>query len=342
MSRGKTIRAVESSGARSWVLGLMLLLLAPGLGCARAASRGSAASATAPPTMAPMAGGLTPIPTRWQPVRSWLYQLQQLDVERTAASGFDLMVMDYSADGTDDRRYTPEQVARLKTGPRGPRLVLCYMSIGEAEDYRYYWQRDWRPGNPPWLLPVNPQWPGNYPVQYWEPAWKRVIFGGPDAYLDRIIDAGFDGVYLDIVDGYEHFQAQRPTARQEMVDFVREIATYARTVRGRSDFGVFPQNAEPLVDVPGFLDAVTGVGREELYYGNPDANRASPRDFTRNAERLLDQFRAAGKLVLIVDYTQRPEQVANVYGRARQRGYVPYATVRELDRMVVNRGYDPD
>ena len=80
------------------------------------------------------------------------------------------------------------------------------MSIGEAEDYRFYWDTAWESNEPEWLEGENPDWPGNYKVQYWEPDWQAIIFGGPDAYLDIIIAAGFDGVYLDIIDAFEYFE----------------------------------------------------------------------------------------------------------------------------------------
>jgi len=302
-------------------------------------------TAIAEPTAAPP-GDVTPLPTptptRWQSVRSWAFQLQGLDIDRAASSKFDLIVTDYSADGSEQRRHPADRVARLKTGPNGPRLVVAYLSIGEAETYRYYWRHGWRPGNPSWLQAENPRWPGNYPVAYWEPQWKAIIFGSPESYLDKIIDLGYDGVYLDIVDAYQHFERDRPSARQEMVQFVQEIAHHARVTRGKADFGVFPQNGEPLIDIPGFLEVVTGVGKEETYYGNPRDDVASPPDFTVQTEGFLDRFVAAGKVALILDYTQRQEQIADAYTRARARGYVPYATVRALNRLVVNRGFDPE
>ena len=47
-------------------------------------------------------------------------------------------------------------------------------------------------------------------MRYWEDEWQRLILGSPDpaaerGYLDRVIDAGFDGAYLDIIDGDEFF-----------------------------------------------------------------------------------------------------------------------------------------
>ncbi|MFK5973518.1 MAG: endo alpha-1,4 polygalactosaminidase [Flavobacteriaceae bacterium] len=80
------------------------------------------------------------------------------------------------------------------------------MSIGEAEDYRYYWQSEWNTNKPDWLEVVNPDWPGNFKVKYWNTEWKALILGDKNAYLDKIIAADFDGVYLDIIDAFEYFE----------------------------------------------------------------------------------------------------------------------------------------
>jgi cysteinyl-tRNA synthetase len=97
-----------------------------------------------------------------------------------------------------------EQLKKKENG--GKRLVISYMSIGEAETYRYYWQSSWEPGNPEWLVMENPQWAGNYKVKYWEPEWQDIIYGNENSYLQQILDAGFDGAYLDIIDGFDFFE----------------------------------------------------------------------------------------------------------------------------------------
>jgi len=86
----------------------------------------------------------------------------------------------------------------------GKRLLICYMSIGEAEDYRFYWQEDWSMRPPSFLCDENPEWEGNFKVKYWYPSWQKIIYG-PDGYLSKIIASGFDGVYLDIIDAFEYF-----------------------------------------------------------------------------------------------------------------------------------------
>lgn len=120
------------------------------------------------------------------------------------ATNYDVLIMDCFF---DDVLFTPDEVEQLKTKQNGgQRLVISYMSIGEAEDYRYYWQSSWKVGNPSWIKKENPDWEGNYKVLYWEPAWKTIIYGNNESYLKRILDAGFDGVYLDIIDAFEYFE----------------------------------------------------------------------------------------------------------------------------------------
>jgi cysteinyl-tRNA synthetase len=107
----------------------------------------------------------------------------------------------------ENTAFTKEEIASLRTKQNGgSRLIIAYMSIGEAEDYRYYWQENWRSDSPEWLTDENPDWEGNYKVRYWNPEWQAIIFGNSEAYLDKILAAEFDGVYLDIIDAFEYFE----------------------------------------------------------------------------------------------------------------------------------------
>lgn len=117
---------------------------------------------------------------------------------------YDLIIIDLFFN-TD--MLTANDINRLKIKRNGAkRLALCYISIGEAENYRYYWNDDWSVGEPVWIENENPEWKGNYIVRYWEQAWKDIIYGNNNSYIKKIIDAGFDGAYLDIIDAFEYFE----------------------------------------------------------------------------------------------------------------------------------------
>jgi cysteinyl-tRNA synthetase len=118
---------------------------------------------------------------------------------------YDVLIIDLFYEGSDI--LSAHDVAYLKEKSNGgARLVLAYCSIGEAENYRYYWSPSWDTDPPEWLAEENPDWPGNYKVRYWEPEWQEIIYGNDDSYIRKILDAGFDGVYLDIIDAFEYWE----------------------------------------------------------------------------------------------------------------------------------------
>ena len=125
-------------------------------------------------------------------------------LESIQETNYDIVIIDLFY---EDVALTKEEVDSLKIKDNGAsRLVIAYMSIGEAEDYRYYWKSEWESNPPSWMEEENPDWEGNFKVQYWEKEWQDLIYGESDSYLDKIIHAGFNGVYLDIIDAFEYFE----------------------------------------------------------------------------------------------------------------------------------------
>lgn len=264
----------------------------------------------------------------WNAVRSWAYWLDNPDLQQLGASNVDLLVIDYSANGSAARVFTRKQIDQLRqTNPQ--RRVVAYLSIGQAESYRGYWQKSWRPGSPDWLGAEDPHWKGNYWVRYWDPAWQGVIY----PYLDAIIAAGFDGIYLDRIDAYEENYAAGH--EDDMVRFVADLALYAHAHSPLGeDFGIIVQNAEELAaDHPDYVHLVTGIAREEVYIRATNLP-TSPATRTR-VEGYLDLFQQGshGRLVLTVDYATKADLICEALQRARTRGYVPYATQASLDRL---------
>jgi endo-alpha-1,4-polygalactosaminidase (GH114 family) len=67
----------------------------------------------------------------WGEVGSFLYQHQHADPDRISETGFDLIVVTLATAGS-----SPDVIPALKNSPGGPKIVLCYMSIGQSETYR--------------------------------------------------------------------------------------------------------------------------------------------------------------------------------------------------------------
>lgn len=126
-------------------------------------------------------------------------------IQAVTATNYDLLIMDLFFH--DDSPFTAAEINQLKGKANGgSRLLIAYMSIGEAEDYRYYWDTDWNNNQPDWMDKENPNWKGNFKVKYWDADWQAVIYGNDNSYLKQVLDAGFGGVYLDIIDAYEFYE----------------------------------------------------------------------------------------------------------------------------------------
>ncbi len=135
------------------------------------------------------------------------YGNKQELISELAFTNYDLLILDAFF---HDEVFTAEDIQKLKRKRNGgERLVVAYMSIGEAEDYRFYWKDSWDFEPPGWLVEENPFWKGNYKVKYWDKGWKDIVYGNKISYLTKIIDSSFDGVYLDIIDGFYYFETQK-------------------------------------------------------------------------------------------------------------------------------------
>jgi cysteinyl-tRNA synthetase len=323
-------------------------------------SAGHAAAEGHAPEASPIARNLCPPTTVRSPatesstplvVRRWVCLLQADALKALPDKGYDTVVMDYSRDGTERTRYTAAEISRLRT--RGYRNILAYLSIGEAESYRYYFDARWvdRAGEPSsnapcWLGRLNPNWPGNYKVQYWSEEWQQIVLG----YLGRIVSEGFDGIYLDIVDAFEYWSTpgsgestivDKRKAAEYMMQFIERLAAYARA--RNPDFHIVIQNAESILafDTDGrFLSTIDGIGVEDLYYNERVPENSQWID---SRIRFLNIIRNAGKPVMVIDYvyagSMSDRLVRDFIGRTEADGYIPYPAWkdRRLDRVTPTR-----
>lgn len=116
------------------------------------------------------------------------------------ATNYDLLILDLFF---GEETLSAVEVQSLKFKANGAqRLIIAYQSIGSAERFRYYWQSSWKINHPSWIKKKYTGYPDEYWVEFWHPQWQEIMYGNPDAYLDRIMQAGFDGVYLDNVEAY--------------------------------------------------------------------------------------------------------------------------------------------
>ena len=115
-------------------------------------------------------------------------------------TNYDLLLIEVSHNNIF---FTKEQIEALKIKNNGAkRIVIAYLSIGEAEDYRFYWNKKWDKNKPDWIVEENDNWEGNYIVKYWTAEWKDII----KEYQKKLDEIGVDGYLLDTVDTFQYFE----------------------------------------------------------------------------------------------------------------------------------------
>ena len=261
--------------------------------------------------------------------RSWHYNLSDMDVDRIAKVTSDVFVVDF-AKNEGKEPLSPAEVERMKVGPDGKRrFVISYFSVGEAEEFRFYWRPEWKEKPPSWDAGENCAWPKAHKVRYWQDNWKDIIIRGPNSYLKQIIAAGFDGVYLDRIDVFEHHKDTKLDLRGEMKKLVAEIKSTSTALK--PGFFVIAQNAEDLLTERDYRASIDGLGKEDLLYGGTaTGERNKEADIAWSVERLNLLLRDY-KPVFVVEYPKTREQVAAARAEIVKLGMVPTFQHRSLD-----------
>lgn len=276
-----------------------------------------------------------PAPPPKEP-ESWTYQLQNINLDKLAESPHRLVVMDPSRGGEGDSAglWSTEDLDRLH---RAGKTVLAYLSIGEAEEYRDYWKKEWANQPPPFLdRPNQDGFEDNHLVKYWNPDWQDIV----TRRVEHLAKLGFDGVYLDKVDAFEEWEAHGNAEldpsqlKGEMASFVRRLAQKGR--EQRAGFKVYLQNGRQLWSHRLLTEqTVDGVALEEFSLG------WEGEDGTPTPESVREEMRVALKLAeeqnwtrLVVDYPSSKTDPAALRAARREAervGALPVVVGRDLD-----------
>ena len=257
----------------------------------------------------------------------WGYQLQNYQkpfgLDRIRNSSQMLWVIDYSKDGTDKKKFTKKEIDSLK---KNGRKVLSYLSIGEAEKYRWYYPKM----NKDLILKENKNWEGNYLVKYWEEEWKLII----DQYVDTIAAQGFSGLYLDIVDAFERIDNKLKNKKRAALEMQKLIVRISKRMKKLNPGSlIFIQNGYHIVkhleDVDLFIDSIDGIAVEGMLFAY---------DSSLDMNYQLNELREClpfyeDKIRLSVEYVKNDEEQGYL-DMAEDLNLIPQRATRELNGVL--------
>ncbi len=98
-------------------------------------------------------------------IKYWAYNIQHVDTpqqrEQLVGTHFDLYVLETVTTEKGNADFEMGQLVQdirqhnIQTRNVNP-IILAYVDVGQAEDWRWYWQDGWEPGNPEWIVGEDP------------------------------------------------------------------------------------------------------------------------------------------------------------------------------------------
>ncbi len=311
-------------------------------------------------------------------VSHWFYHIGFEPSDETVSemvdSSYDFVVLEPVFTDAENTDYPMAEIVDWLHGADHPKLVIAYIDIGQAEDWRVYFQDGWTVGDPEWIVGEDPDgWEGNLPVAYWHDDWHDIWLGA-GGLLEQIINVGFDGIYLDWVEAYsdesvvEAAESEGVEPQQEMLWWVEDLARFGR--ERNPNFLVISQNAAELAALDDFATIVDAIAQEQTWFdgsaeNTPPGDCPLPRteadiETTEYEESLspeclqmyidypdstlhvstegylrdLDVALDQGLVVFTIDYAVDPDNIQWVYETSRARGYVPFTSERALDVWI--------
>ena len=280
------------------------------------ASGGSLATVASVPTPVGAAVPYAPRPA-WNEVRSWGINNSNFDASGIApirGSVRDMVVIGRH-NGHTGAEWTRDEIEAGKLS----KWVLAYMAVGEAQRSEWYWQPEWETNPPAWVIGQNPYFSNNVYAELWNGDWQATLH----ATLDRIIDQGFDGAFLDVVDAYWMPGFPGGPAWYNKLHAALTVCALAEHARSRNpEFKLVINNALDLFwTIPNYMDCIDGTVIEGLWWIAGD----QPRDDFYRDQKIgeLAYHQAAGKPIFSLDYAPWWD-LPRVEAEARSRGYLPY------------------
>jgi cysteinyl-tRNA synthetase, unknown class len=275
-------------------------------------------------------------------VKSWSFESALADPVANRSGLGDLVVIDHNSIGHERRSSERKAITALQSKPNGARrLVLGYLSLTEAEQRRPYWQSEWQATaidkRPPWLLEENPQRRGNWRVNIADTGWHATLYGSEESLVDRMLAAGFDGIYLDSANLLDHAQqaqvaSDRSETEWQLAELVSRIATYARLQHPR--FLVMLDDAESLIDRTPVASAIDVAVKHDLLFGRNATGRANRQVDIDATVKGLNRVASAKRPVFVVEHLADSTLSAAARQRISELGFV--AAISTVAKDTIN------
>jgi len=223
------------------------------------------------------------------------------------------------------------------------RVVLARIALSEISEGSEMWRPDWvvdvSPGDGKVAFPrvphaTAPTWLGRehatrratYPVRYWHADWQGRLAGSSKALLDRVVAAGFDGIYMTGTEAAQNWSLERSQARADMVELIGRLADYGRKLR--PELVVVLENGDDLVHERTVRRAIDGLALTGLLYPEGLGGEPSTDDGIESRLLRLRPLQIDARPIFAREVVDDERSAAAVAARLKRLGLVPSIAVR--------------
>lgn len=224
---------------------------------------------------------------------SWAYYLNNINPDKIKAGSSDLVIIDTQQDKIT---FSKEQVEMMKVKPNGSkRHVFAYVSLGDAENYRQYWKKEWAKKKPVWIGTESKIWKGNYDVtNLMTPEWIDIS----KSIIDEVVSYGYDGILI----------AGLKDTNKTTIKYLEEMVAYAKSKK--SELKILVQDLDSLAGNSSFVSVIDGVVKQGLVYSelsNGPKGKKNPEAKFRKSLNNLILLKTKEKDVFVVEYVSGPK-----------------------------------
>ncbi len=251
-----------------------------------------------------------------QPERWSVYYGSQLEPEDFLP--YDLIVF--------DSQHHPQ----LRPLQNRGKILLGYLSIGEAENYRDDFSTIKQMGV---LLEENEHWPGHYVIDVRNPKWAKYLI---EEKIPEILHKRFDGVMLDTIDSALALEAKDPVKYKSMREGAIKLI-YALRMHYPDMKIMINRGYDILPDIAKQIDMLLA----ESILVDSHSDKDNPKFF---ADNIYQEYVNKGKQaqdiaphlkIYSLDYWPQHDtaNIRKIYSIQRQNGFIPYVSTVDLQAI---------
>ncbi len=230
--------------------------------------------------------------------------------------------IDYDLIVFDSRAHPP-----LRPLQNRGKILLGYLSVGEAEKYRHDFSTIEEMGA---LLEENPEWPDHFVVDMRNRQWVKYLI---EVKIPGILHRGFDGLMLDTIDSalylWEKDKIKYAGMDQAAIDLIGAIRQHYPDIKIMVNRGF-----QVLPKVAPSIDMVLAESIMVDFKNNSTEAKYFPESVTEGVVSIITGAKKVNNdlKVYSLDYWPIADEaeVKNIYMKQRERGYVPYVSTIDL------------